>query len=250
MAILRRRGVGWAGRCPDPVHARARGRGASPDAPLRARSACSPTPSIVGERFGGLVKSWTAIARLRARELKYDAARPEPGGASLSPCLELVRAGVGDAVAPVPSLSRAGASPGSPASMAGEPGGEVEVVRSRRSSQPYGAQAALSWLEQDLPTLKRNVIPLLQSQLPRLPTQRVPLLAAVGRDHHRGLERVVAHDPVAHRIGGAVRARCRRCRARSNGSPGCSHARTGRTRCSRSSRCRRPAAAATTTTRT
>jgi hypothetical protein len=61
VAILRRRPVGWMGRCPDPEVAR---RIVSEVRLLRRRELASlfPEASIVGERFGGLVKSWTAIA--------------------------------------------------------------------------------------------------------------------------------------------------------------------------------------------
>jgi Methyltransferase domain len=60
VSILRRRGVGWAGRCPDPVHARR----VVEEHRLMRRSELArlfPDAEIVGERFGGLIKSWTAI---------------------------------------------------------------------------------------------------------------------------------------------------------------------------------------------
>jgi hypothetical protein len=60
VAILRRRGVGWAGRCPDPVQA----RDIVEQHRLMRRSELAklfPDAQIVGERIGGLVKSWTAI---------------------------------------------------------------------------------------------------------------------------------------------------------------------------------------------
>lgn len=60
VAILRRRGVGWAGRCEDPEFARQIVR----EHRLMRRSELQrlfPDAQIVGERFGGLVKSWTAI---------------------------------------------------------------------------------------------------------------------------------------------------------------------------------------------
>jgi hypothetical protein len=61
VAVLRRRPVGWMGRCPDPEVAR---RIVTEVRLLRRRELASlfPEASIVGERFGGLVKSWTAIA--------------------------------------------------------------------------------------------------------------------------------------------------------------------------------------------
>jgi methyltransferase family protein len=61
VAILQRRGVGWAGRCPDPDHARAIVK----EHRLMRRGELArlfPEASIVPERMGGLVKSWTAIA--------------------------------------------------------------------------------------------------------------------------------------------------------------------------------------------
>jgi hypothetical protein len=61
VAILQRRGVGWAGRCPDPEHARAI---VKEHRLMRRRELARlfPEASIVPERMGGLVKSWTAIA--------------------------------------------------------------------------------------------------------------------------------------------------------------------------------------------
>jgi hypothetical protein len=61
VAILRRRGVGWAGRCPDPDHAR---RIVQEHRLMRRRELAHlfPGAELVPERFGGLVKSWTAIA--------------------------------------------------------------------------------------------------------------------------------------------------------------------------------------------
>jgi methyltransferase family protein len=58
--ILRRRGVGWAGRCEDPEFARRIVR----EHRLMRRGELArlfPGASLVGERFGGLVKSWTAV---------------------------------------------------------------------------------------------------------------------------------------------------------------------------------------------
>jgi hypothetical protein len=60
VSILRRRGVGWAGRCPDPEHARA----VVQEHRLMRRAELArlfPDAVIVGERFGGLTKSWTAL---------------------------------------------------------------------------------------------------------------------------------------------------------------------------------------------
>jgi hypothetical protein len=60
VAILRRRGVGWMGRCPDPQEARERVR----EVRLMRRRELGrlfPGATLVPERFGGLVKSWTAI---------------------------------------------------------------------------------------------------------------------------------------------------------------------------------------------
>ena len=61
VAILRRRGVGWAGRCPGPDHAR---RVVQEHRLMRRDELARLFPDaqrIVGERFGGLTKSWTAI---------------------------------------------------------------------------------------------------------------------------------------------------------------------------------------------
>jgi hypothetical protein len=58
--ILRRRGVGWAGRCEDPEFARRIVR----EHRLMRRGELArlfPGASLVSERFGGLVKSWTAL---------------------------------------------------------------------------------------------------------------------------------------------------------------------------------------------
>jgi methyltransferase family protein len=65
VAILRRRGVGWAGRCPDPDHAR---RVVEEHRLMRRRELARlfPDARIVGERFGGLVKSWTAVGTFAA----------------------------------------------------------------------------------------------------------------------------------------------------------------------------------------
>lgn len=63
VAILRRRGVGWAGRCEDPEFARRIVR----EHRLMRRSelqALFPDAQLVGERVGGLVKSWTAVGGL------------------------------------------------------------------------------------------------------------------------------------------------------------------------------------------
>jgi hypothetical protein len=60
VAILRRRGVGWAGRCTDPHHARR----VVQEHRLMRRAELSrlfPEAVIVGERIGGLTKSWTAL---------------------------------------------------------------------------------------------------------------------------------------------------------------------------------------------
>jgi Methyltransferase domain len=58
--ILQRRGVGWAGRCPDPEHARAI---VEQHRLMRRRELARlfPDARIVGERLGGVVKSWTAV---------------------------------------------------------------------------------------------------------------------------------------------------------------------------------------------
>jgi Methyltransferase domain len=66
VAILQRRGVGWAGRCPDPDYARE----IVQQHRLMRRSELArlfPEASIVPERFAGLVKSWTALAGFPAR---------------------------------------------------------------------------------------------------------------------------------------------------------------------------------------
>lgn len=63
VAILQRRGVGWAGRCEDPDFARRIVR----EHRLMRRNELQrlfPDAQIVGERVGGLVKSWTAIGGL------------------------------------------------------------------------------------------------------------------------------------------------------------------------------------------
>lgn len=60
VAILRRRGVGWAGRIPDAETAREVVR----EHRLMRRDELArlfPDASMVAERFGGLVKSWTAV---------------------------------------------------------------------------------------------------------------------------------------------------------------------------------------------
>jgi hypothetical protein len=60
VAILRRRGVGWAGRSPDP----ARARRVVQEHRLMRRHELKrlfPDADIVAERIGGLVKSWTAV---------------------------------------------------------------------------------------------------------------------------------------------------------------------------------------------
>lgn len=65
VAILRRRGVGWAGRCPDPERARAVVR----EHRLMRRHELArlfPGATIVPERIGGLVKSWTALGGFTA----------------------------------------------------------------------------------------------------------------------------------------------------------------------------------------
>jgi methyltransferase family protein len=66
VAILRRRGVGWAGRCPDPDHARR----VIQEHRLMRRAELArlfPDAKIVGERFGGFNKSWTAISGFPAQ---------------------------------------------------------------------------------------------------------------------------------------------------------------------------------------
>jgi hypothetical protein len=60
VAILRRRAVGWNGRCPDPEHARR----IVTEHRLMRRSelkALFPEATLVPERVAGLVKSWTAV---------------------------------------------------------------------------------------------------------------------------------------------------------------------------------------------
>jgi hypothetical protein len=60
VAILRRRGVGWAGRVPDADRARQ----VVQEHRLMRRGELArlfPGAEIVGERIGGLVKSWTAV---------------------------------------------------------------------------------------------------------------------------------------------------------------------------------------------
>jgi methyltransferase family protein len=66
VAILRRRGVGWAGRCPDADFAR---KVVEEHRLMRRRELARlfPDARIVGERFGGLVKSWTAVGTFPAR---------------------------------------------------------------------------------------------------------------------------------------------------------------------------------------
>jgi Methyltransferase domain len=60
VAILQRRGVGWAGRCPDPDYAR---EIVQQHRLMRRKELAGlfPGASIVPERVGGLVKSWTAV---------------------------------------------------------------------------------------------------------------------------------------------------------------------------------------------
>jgi hypothetical protein len=60
VAILRRRGVGWAGRCPDEVHAR---EVVQQHRLMRRRELARlfPDAEILPERVGGLVKSWIAV---------------------------------------------------------------------------------------------------------------------------------------------------------------------------------------------
>jgi Methyltransferase domain len=60
IAILQRRGVGWAGRCPDVEKARAI---VQEHRLMRRRELARlfPGADLVPERFGGFVKSWTAI---------------------------------------------------------------------------------------------------------------------------------------------------------------------------------------------
>lgn len=60
VAILQRRGIGWAGRCEDPEFARTIVR----EHRLMRRDELQllfPDAQLVSERFGGLVKSWTAL---------------------------------------------------------------------------------------------------------------------------------------------------------------------------------------------
>jgi hypothetical protein len=62
-AILTRRGVGWAGRCDDRAHAERVVR----EHRLMRRSELArlfPDATLIPERFGGLVKSWTAVGGL------------------------------------------------------------------------------------------------------------------------------------------------------------------------------------------
>jgi hypothetical protein len=61
VAVLRRRGVGWMGRCPDPEVARRVVR----EVRLLRRAELTrlfPGAEIVPERIGSLVKSWTAVS--------------------------------------------------------------------------------------------------------------------------------------------------------------------------------------------
>lgn len=60
VAVLRRRGVGWAGRCPDAEHAR---RIVQEHRLMRRQELARlfPDSTIVPERIGGIVKSWTAL---------------------------------------------------------------------------------------------------------------------------------------------------------------------------------------------
>ena len=64
VAVLRRHGIPWAGRSPDPEHAR---ETVAEHRLLRRREIARlfPEARIVGERFGGLVKSWTAVGTFR-----------------------------------------------------------------------------------------------------------------------------------------------------------------------------------------
>jgi hypothetical protein len=60
VAVLRRRGVGWMGRCEDPAVARR----VVQEVRLLRRSEVAdlfPEASIVAERFGGIAKSWMAL---------------------------------------------------------------------------------------------------------------------------------------------------------------------------------------------
>jgi hypothetical protein len=65
VAVLRRRGVGWAGRCPEPAFAR---RIIEEHRLMRRQELARlfPDAEIVGERVGGLVKAWTAVGTLAA----------------------------------------------------------------------------------------------------------------------------------------------------------------------------------------
>jgi hypothetical protein len=66
VAILRRRGVGWAGRCPDPQRARE----VVQEHRLMRRAELArlfPDAVIMGERIGGLTKSWTALGGFARR---------------------------------------------------------------------------------------------------------------------------------------------------------------------------------------
>ncbi len=65
VAVLRRRGVGWAGRCPDPAFAR---RIVEEHRLMRRGELARlfPDAEIMGERIGGLVKSWTAVGTFAA----------------------------------------------------------------------------------------------------------------------------------------------------------------------------------------
>jgi hypothetical protein len=76
VAILRRRPVGWAGRCPDPDFAR---RIVSEIRLMRRRELASlfPGSAIHGERYGGLVKSWTVVGGILAPG-HHGAADPAP----------------------------------------------------------------------------------------------------------------------------------------------------------------------------
>jgi hypothetical protein len=60
VAILRRRGVGWAGRCPDPAVAR---KVVEEHRLMRRKELARlfPNATLVGEKFGGFTKSWTAL---------------------------------------------------------------------------------------------------------------------------------------------------------------------------------------------
>ncbi len=60
-SILQRRACGWRGPCPDPIEARR----LVEEIRLLTRSELKtlfPNARILAERFGGLVKSWTAVA--------------------------------------------------------------------------------------------------------------------------------------------------------------------------------------------